>query len=179
MKAGSRILMTLEPNFLIGTGGRLTIKDLFKPGVAIDRVFTFQGNGCWGFATLEPKGNVTPRPVRLADGREFAVRMEQGLPVVDWTGLIKSDLPEGFKPIRFTMPRGRLRVAESLCPRRHRGPAAPDVPFPHQGRARRQVGRADDDVGPPARPAAAGRRVHVAGVLSQGHRPAAPRLGGQ
>ncbi len=104
LKAGSKLLMTLEPNFVVGTGGRLTIKDLFKSGVAIDRVFTFQGSLCWGYATLEAKGNLAPRPVRLADGREFPVRLENGIPVVDWTGLIKSKMPEGFKPIRISLP---------------------------------------------------------------------------
>ncbi len=104
MKTGSRILMTLEPNFTVGTGGRLTIKDLFKPGVALDRVFTFQGNGGWGFGTLEPKGNVPLAPVRLSDAREFPVRMDNGIPAVDWTGLTKSKLPDGFKPLKITVP---------------------------------------------------------------------------
>ena len=104
MKAGARLLLTLEPNFTIGTGGRLTIKDLFKPGVAVDRVFTFTAGRCWGYATLAARGKVPPRPVRLADGREFAVRLERGLPVADWTGLIQSRLPRGFKAIRFSLP---------------------------------------------------------------------------
>ncbi len=104
LKAGSRIMMTLEPNFVVGTGGRLTIKDLFKAGVAIDRVFTFQGSLCWGYATLEAQGHITPRPVRLADGREFPVHMENNIPVVDWTGLIKSKMPDGFKPIHISLP---------------------------------------------------------------------------
>jgi len=104
MKPGMRLLMTVEPNFTVGTGGRLTIKDLFKPGVALDRVFTFMGSGGWGYATLAAKGHVPLRPVRLADGREFPVKMEGGLPVVDWTGVIKSRLPDGFKPVRFTLP---------------------------------------------------------------------------
>ncbi|MCY3021892.1 MAG: PQQ-binding-like beta-propeller repeat protein [Planctomycetota bacterium] len=104
MKPGARVQVTFEPNFTVGTGGRLTIKDLFRPGVAIDRVFTFQGNSCWGYATLATQGKVTPRPVRLSDGREFAVRFEKNLPVVDWTGLVKSRLPDGFKPIKFTLP---------------------------------------------------------------------------
>jgi outer membrane protein assembly factor BamB len=104
LTAGARMVMTLEPNFSAGVLGRITIKDIFKPGVQIDRVFTFRGYGCWGYATLEKAGNVKPQPVRLSDGREFAVSMEAGLPVVNWTGLVKSqDLP-GFKPIRFAMP---------------------------------------------------------------------------
>ena len=42
LKSGEPHPDDLEPNFTVGTGGRLTIKDLFKPGVAIDRVFTFR-----------------------------------------------------------------------------------------------------------------------------------------
>ena len=103
-KAGSRLLMTLEPNFTIGAAGRLTIKDLFKPGVPIDRVFTFTGNRCWGYAVLAPKGGVALRPVRLSDGREFPVRLEKHLPAVDWAGLIRSRMPKGFKPIRVALP---------------------------------------------------------------------------
>lgn len=101
--AGAKVVVTVEPNFLTGAGTRLTIKDIFRPGVGIDRVFTFSGNGCWGFATLEGKGKVDPRPVRLRDGREFAVRLADGVPTVDWTGLVKSREPEGFKPIKFTI----------------------------------------------------------------------------
>ena len=103
-KPGDRLLLTIEPNFTTPTGGRLSIKDLFKPGVAPDRVFTFMGNGSWGYATLASEGRVAPRAVRLADGREFAVRLENGMPVADWTGVKKSRLPEGFKPIRFSLP---------------------------------------------------------------------------
>ena len=101
---GSKILMTIEPNFTVGTGGRLTIKDIFKPGVALDRVFTFSANDGWGYASLEESSKGIPRPVRLSDGREFPVRMENGITVVDWTGLIKSRESEGFKSIKFTMP---------------------------------------------------------------------------
>jgi len=104
MKAGARLMLTIEPNFTIGTGGRLSIKDLFKPGVPIDRVFTFQGNRCWGYATLADRGKVAPRPVRLADGREFPVRFEKGLPVIDWTGLTTRRMPRGFRPIGFSLP---------------------------------------------------------------------------
>ncbi len=101
--AGARIVLTLEPNFLTGAGTRLTIKDIFRPAVGIDRVFTFQAPNCWGFATLASKGQTALRPVRLRDGREFAVRMVDGVPAVDWTGLVKSREPEGFKSIRFAV----------------------------------------------------------------------------
>ncbi|MEX0669586.1 MAG: hypothetical protein WD060_03910, partial [Pirellulales bacterium] len=96
--------MTLEPNFTAGLLGRITIKDIFKPAVQIDRVFTFQGPGAWGYATLEKAGKLKPRPIRLSDGREFAVSMEAGLPAVNWTGLILSKELPGFKPLKFTMP---------------------------------------------------------------------------
>ena len=103
-KAGTVMTMTVEPNFTIGASGRMTIKDLFKPGLAPDRVFTFMGSGCWGPATLEAKGKVAPQPCRLADAREFPVKMEKGVPAVDWTGLVKSKELPGFKDIEFTMP---------------------------------------------------------------------------
>ncbi|HUU94083.1 MAG TPA: PQQ-binding-like beta-propeller repeat protein, partial [Phycisphaerae bacterium] len=104
LKPGARMVMTVEPNFTAGQSGRITIKDLFKPGVQIDRVFTFQGPWCWGYATLEKTGKLKPRSIRLSDGREFAVTMEAGLPVVNWTGLIQSKELPGFKPLRFAMP---------------------------------------------------------------------------
>ena len=104
LKPGARMVMTVEPNFTAGMFGRITMKDLFKPGVQIDRVFTFQGPGCWGYATLEKTGKLKPRSIRLSDGREFAVTMEAGLPVVNWTGLIQSKELPGFKPLRFAMP---------------------------------------------------------------------------
>lgn len=104
IKPGMEVLLTLEPNFTTPDGGRLTIKDIFKPGVAIDRIFTFQGNACWGYATLAKAGKLKPRPVRLSDGREFPVHFEGTMPRVDWTGLIQSRLPDGFAPVRFDMP---------------------------------------------------------------------------
>src|SRR5690606_6742905 len=51
MKPGSRLLITLEPNFNVGTGGRLTIKDIFKSNAPFDRVCAVMGNECWGFGT--------------------------------------------------------------------------------------------------------------------------------
>jgi hypothetical protein len=104
LKAGDSFTMTFEPNFTLGAKGRLSVKELFTPGVTPDRVFTFMASSCWGTATLEAKGQVKTQPVRLADAREFAVKMEKGAPVVDWTGLIKSPELPGFIPIAFTMP---------------------------------------------------------------------------
>lgn len=104
MKPGSRLLITLEPNFTVDTGGRLAIKDIFKSNTAINRAFTFMGNDCWGFGALMEKGQRPLRPVRLSDGREFPVHMDQGIPAVDWTGLTKSSLPDGFKTIQVRMP---------------------------------------------------------------------------
>ncbi|MBM4040611.1 MAG: hypothetical protein FJ290_19060, partial [Planctomycetes bacterium] len=104
-RAGDSIVVTLEPNFCTETRlFRITIKDIFKPGVVPDRVFTFMGSQCWGTGTLEAKGRVTPRHVRLADGREFKTSMEKGLPVVDWTGLIQVKELQGFEEVAFTMP---------------------------------------------------------------------------
>ena len=104
LKSRAKMVMTLEPNFTAGSLGRVTIKDIFKPGVQIDRVFTFMGEGCWGYATLEKTGKLKPRSIRLSDGREFATTMEAGLPVVNWTGLIQSKELPGFKPLTIAMP---------------------------------------------------------------------------
>ena len=103
-KAGDKLQLTVEPNFTIGTSGRLSLKDLFKPGITPDRVFTFMASNQWGIATLEAKGKLKPRPVRLTVGREFAVTLEKGTPTVDWTGLIKVKELKGFETIPFTMP---------------------------------------------------------------------------
>jgi hypothetical protein len=103
-KAGEKFTLTIEPNFTVGINGRITVKDIFKPGVKIDRVFTFMGSPCWGTATLEAKGRVTPAPLRLADNREFPVAMVDNQPRIDWTGLIKKKELLGFKPVAFTAP---------------------------------------------------------------------------
>jgi outer membrane protein assembly factor BamB len=96
--------LTVEPNFTIGGEGRLTLKDIFKAGVTPDRVFTFMGPTCWGIATLERQGQVAPQALRLADARELPVRLQDGGPVVDWSGLVTTAERKGFKPITFTMP---------------------------------------------------------------------------
>jgi len=105
LKAGDRLRMTIEPNFTAGSFGRITIKDIFDARVAApDRVFTFRAYTHWGWAELEKQGNVEPQPVRTADGRTFSVSMKDGVPVVDWTGLIRKFEWEGFKAIEFEMP---------------------------------------------------------------------------
>ena len=104
LRAGETFTMTLEPNFTLGATSRLSLKDLFKPGVTPNRVFTFMAAQVWGPATLEPQGQVAPRPLRLSDAREFPIRLENGVPVVDWTGLMKNEELPGFKTIRFSMP---------------------------------------------------------------------------
>ena len=104
LKTGDAFGVTVEPNFTIGAGGRLTMKDVFRAGVVPDRVFTFRAYNVWGTAQLEAKGNLKPRSIRLSDGREFAVKLENGIPVIDWTGLIKSKELQGFKTISYTMP---------------------------------------------------------------------------
>ena len=104
-KAGDRITVTVEPNFCTKALFRITVKDLFKADVVPDRVFTFMSSACWGAGTLEAKGKVPPRPVRLSDAREFKVTMKDGLPHVDWTGLIQVTRLLGHKAITFTMPK--------------------------------------------------------------------------
>jgi hypothetical protein len=99
VKAGGTIVLTCEPNFTVGRAGRMTYKDIFKPNITLDRVFTFMNSAEWGKVTLEPRGAVAPQPVRLSDAREFPVKMLDGVPQVDWTGLIKSRELPGFKPI--------------------------------------------------------------------------------
>lgn len=104
LKAGEQFQFTIEPNFGVGKGGRMTIKDVFKAGMALDKVFTFRAYKEWGLATLEKAGKVELRPVRLADGREFPVKLANGVATVDWKGLVVSREPAGFKSIKFTMP---------------------------------------------------------------------------
>jgi hypothetical protein len=103
-KAGEDIRLTVEPNFTVGSGGRLSNKDIFLPDVTIDRVFTFMSCPTWGIAHFEKAGAVAPAPVRLSDRREFAVKLAPDGLSVDWTGLIKQKELLGHKPITFTMP---------------------------------------------------------------------------
>ncbi|HEX4142660.1 MAG TPA: hypothetical protein VHY91_03845 [Pirellulales bacterium] len=101
---GGSVRLAIEANFGVGSEGRLTCKDCFQPGLTLDRVFTFRAVTQWGTAKLERQGHVSPRPVRLSDGREFAVSIEKGVPVVDWTGLVKKSEAVGIKTVAFDMP---------------------------------------------------------------------------
>ncbi len=101
---GAELRLAIETNFTVGANGRLTNKDCFQPGMTLDRVFTFMSSDQWGTATLARQGHLAPRPVRLSDGREFAVRMDKGLPLVNWTGLIRSRELAGFKSLPLDMP---------------------------------------------------------------------------
>ncbi len=103
-KAGETVVITVEPNFTIGRRWRMTIKGIFRAGSTPSRTFTFMDSPSWGRGVLAAKGGVEPRPVRLSDAREFAVRMEDGAPVVDWTGLMARKELKGFLPLAFTMP---------------------------------------------------------------------------
>lgn len=107
LHAGGQFQMTFEPNFTTPGKGRLSVKDVFKPVPAIDRVFTFMSKNEWGVATLAAKGRLVLRPVRVAGGREFPTTLQNGVPAADWAGLgapgAAPALP-GFKPITFTLP---------------------------------------------------------------------------
>jgi len=101
--AGARFTMTIEPNFTIGGSGRLSIKDIFKPGVKINRYSTFNNDQCWGTAAVTATGNVNPWPVRLSDGRQFAVKMQNNTPVVNWGGGFPKAPPRIVQP-RIVQP---------------------------------------------------------------------------
>ncbi len=104
LHAGDQLQLTIEPNFTLRGTARLTIKDLFKPNMQLDRIFTFMNWKEWGIATLEKQGHMKPRAVRLSDGREFAVKLENNIPTIDWTGLIKGREFKGFKNITVDVP---------------------------------------------------------------------------
>jgi hypothetical protein len=103
-KPGNRIAFSVEPNFNTSAKFRITLKDIFRPGVVPDRVFTFMAVSCWGYGTFAPAGRVEPQSLRLADNREFKVTMRDGVPVVDWSGLYEQKKMEGFARIDLDMP---------------------------------------------------------------------------
>ena len=109
--------------------------------------------------------------MRLADGRIFTVSMQDGVPVVDWTGLIHKFEWPGFKPITFDMPFDGYVSLNIVAGGRH-GSAPPvelgSAPAGKQtvqwdGLTRRRL--------PYARPAASGRRLHL-----ESHRPPGAKL---
>lgn len=104
LTAGSSVRMALEPNYTAGAGGRVSIKDLFRPDIVPDRVFTFRAFDLWGEGRLLAASDGKTQPVRLADGRTFPVHMDGAVPKIDWTGLITSKDPVGFKDIRYVVP---------------------------------------------------------------------------
>ncbi|MDA0838598.1 MAG: PQQ-binding-like beta-propeller repeat protein [Planctomycetota bacterium] len=103
-KPGDRINFSVEPNFNTGSNFRITMKDIFRPGVTPDRVFTFQAFRCWGYGIFQAKGNVEPKKLRMADRREFSVEMQDGKPAINWTGLYEAKKMEGFAKISLDLP---------------------------------------------------------------------------
>ncbi len=103
-KAGDTIVMTYEPNFGTSSKMRISTKDLFRPGVTPDRVFSFMAYDRWGVAKLEAAGKMAPLPLRLSDGRIFPVTLEDGIPTINLSGLYKEDKLEGFAKVAVQMP---------------------------------------------------------------------------
>ena len=139
--------MTLEPNFTAGTQGRITIKDIFKPGVSPTASSPSRANGCWGYATLETDGQAeaAARP----PGRRPRVRRAHGDRACRSVDLDRPDQEQGAARVQAGRVRhagGRLRVAEPLRRRRHGRPPTADLRLLRQGRARGQVGRPDHPV---------------------------------
>ena len=86
------------------------VGDLYAPKP--DRVFTFRATGSWGKGRFVDENNVDPAPVRLADGREFPVRIQKGRPVVDWSGLVEREKLPGHIPISFELDKeGYVTIA--------------------------------------------------------------------
>jgi hypothetical protein len=138
-KPGARIVMSVEPNIGTAANSRVSLKDLFRPGVTPDRVFTFDASGCWGFGTFVAKGHVVPQPLRLADGRELPVRMVNGEPMVDWARLSVRATPDGIVKIPLSMPQpgyvslnilnGEGRVVRQLLSSAFLDKGSHDVPW--------------------------------------------------
>lgn len=101
---GDRINFSVEANFNTGSNFRITMKDIFRPGVTPDRVFTFTTDRCWGFGTFEAQGHATPQALRLADRREFEVAIKGKVPIINWQGLYEDKKREGFARINLDLP---------------------------------------------------------------------------
>ena len=154
----------------------MSIKDIFKAGVPIDRVFTFRASRCWGTGTLEAKGPIAPRPVRLSDAREFPVHLAHGVPVVDWMGLLQRKQPAGLAAVKFNMPEDgyvslQVRAKDGTVVRQ-----LVNGEFYGKGAHEVRWDGLSTPIWRTARRACPSRRLHVAGHLPQGHRVAVPRL---
>ena len=64
--AGSEVRIAVEPNFTAGPFGRVSIKDIFREGIVVDRVFTFRAYDQWGTGVLEKEGRIAPAPEPVA-----------------------------------------------------------------------------------------------------------------
>ena len=91
--------------------GRMSLKDIFKPGVTPDRVFTFMASNCWGPATLEAQGQ--GRAAAGATGRRPRVPRPHGERRCRWsTGRAWSSRRSSrLQGDRVHHARGRLRLA--------------------------------------------------------------------
>ena len=140
---GSSFSMTFEPNFTVGaTESRMSIKGNFKPGIVPDRVFTFQGPGSWGPANMEAKGNLAPHPVRLSDTRLFPVHDENGVPVVNWDGLVQGARTDGGRDDDSVYHARRwVYFAQYQATKRRCGAPTVERCALFQGRARSEMGR--------------------------------------
>jgi hypothetical protein len=103
LKAGSDMVLHLHGHFTSPPFG-IHIPDLWRPGITPNRVTPYNAGDLWGVATLEKTGNIPIQQVRITDGREFPIKLERGLQVVDWTGLIKRKELKGFIPVTFKIP---------------------------------------------------------------------------
>ena len=103
-KPGTRMVLSAEPNFNTSAKFRISVKDIFRPGVTPDRVFTFMASNCWGYGSFVARNKVEPQALRLADARELPVKLTKGVPTVDWSSLYQTKEMEGFAKIPFTMP---------------------------------------------------------------------------
>ena len=104
LHAGDKMQLTIEPNFTLRGSARLTIKDLFKPNMPLDRIFTFTAWRQWGWATLEKQGHCRrgrsafPTAASLPCGSKTICRSSIG------PGLIKGREFKGFKNIDVDVP---------------------------------------------------------------------------
>lgn len=105
LKAGDRMILTVEPNYSAGPYGRISTKDLFSSTATLNKTFTFMNAPTWGPVRFLKEGRIKPRPLRLSNGQELPVALKDGIPVVDWSALEEeSERFTGVVPIEFEMP---------------------------------------------------------------------------